>query len=92
MNISWDAAGYEKGFLLVPAYGRGVIDLIDARPGATCLDLGCGNGALAVELRRRGLDAFGTDASAEMIEPARPPPRPALREGRRHELYTGRAY
>jgi SAM-dependent methyltransferase len=71
MNISWDAAGYEKGFLLVPAYGRGVIDLIDARPGATCLDLGCGNGALTVELRRRGLDAFGTDASAEMIELAR---------------------
>lgn len=50
MNISWDAEGYERGFSFVPAYGAGVIDLIDVRPGEKCLDLGCGNGTLTAEL------------------------------------------
>lgn len=71
MNISWDAVGYEKDFSFVPAYGAGVMDLIDARIGATCLDLGCGNGALTAELSARGFEAFGMDASAEMLSLAR---------------------
>ena len=50
MNISWDAEGYERGFSFVPAYGAGVIDLIDVCPGEKCLDLGCGNGTLTAEL------------------------------------------
>lgn len=71
VNIRWDAEGYERDFSFVPAYGQGVLELVDARPGARCLDLGCGNGALTEELRRRGWDAFGMDASAEMLELAR---------------------
>lgn len=71
MNISWDAEGYERGFSFVPAYGAGVIDLIDVRPGEKCLDLGCGNGTLTAELAARGLAAFGMDASPEMAALAR---------------------
>ena len=71
MNVSWDAQGYEKNFSFVPSYGEGVIDLIDVRPGETCLDLGCGNGTLTAALRERGLDAFGMDASPEMLALAR---------------------
>lgn len=71
MNISWDAEGYERGFSFVPAYGAGVIDLIDVRPGEKRLDLGCGNGALTAELAARGLDASGMDASPEMVALAR---------------------
>lgn len=71
MNIRWDAEGYEKGFSFVPAYGAGVIDLVDVREGESCLDLGCGNGALTAELAARGLDAFGMDASPEMVALAR---------------------
>lgn len=71
MNIAWNAAEYEKNFSFVPAYGASVIDLIDVRPGARCLDLGCGNGTLTAELAARDLDAVGMDASPEMIELAR---------------------
>lgn len=71
MNVTWDATGYERDFSFVPSYGEGVIDLIDAAPGATCLDLGCGNGALTAALCERGLDAFGMDASPEMLALAR---------------------
>ena len=71
MNVTWDARGYERDFSFVPSYGEGVIDLIDVRPGETCLDLGCGNGALTAALRDRGLDAFGMDASPEMLALAR---------------------
>lgn len=71
MNISWDAEGYERGFSFVPAYGAGVIDLIDVCPGEKCLDLGCGNGTLTAELAACGLDASGVDASPEMVALAR---------------------
>ena len=39
MNATWDATGYERDFSFVPSYGEGVIDLIDVRPGETCLHL-----------------------------------------------------
>lgn len=71
MNIAWDAKGYESGFSFVPAYGQGVIDLLDVTPGMTCLDLGCGNGTLTAELASRGLDVTGLDASPAMLELAR---------------------
>lgn len=71
MNISWDAEGYERGFSFVPAYGAGVIDLIDVCPGEKCLDLGCGNGTLTAELAACGPDASGVDASPEMVALAR---------------------
>lgn len=71
MNIGWNAGGYERDFSFVPAYGRDVVGLVDVRPGETCLDLGCGNGTLTAELCERGLDAFGMDASPEMLALAR---------------------
>lgn len=36
---------------------------LDARPGETVLDLGCGKGAFAGELSRRGIRAVGADPS-----------------------------
>lgn len=71
MNISWDAEGYRRNFSFVPAYGGAVVDLVGARPGARCLDLGCGSGALTAELAERGLDVVGMDASPEMLDVAR---------------------
>lgn len=38
----------------------------DHRPGLT-LDLACGTGSLTIELKKRGLDIFGADASEEML-------------------------
>lgn len=42
-----------------------------ARPGSRMLDLGCGSGPVLAELRRRGIDAVGLDASPDMLENAR---------------------
>lgn len=71
MNITWDAEAYRRDFSFVPDYGRDVLGLIDAQPGSTCLDLGCGNGALTAELAARGLAVRGVDASRAMVELAR---------------------
>lgn len=71
MNITWNARGYEKDFSFVPAFGADAMSLIDAAPQARVLDLGCGNGTLTAELASRGYDAFGIDASPEMIARAR---------------------
>lgn len=71
MNITWNAEGYERDFSFVPAYGAAAIDLIRAGAGATCLDLGCGNGTLTAELAARGLRVSGMDASPEMVRLAR---------------------
>ena len=71
MNIEWDAKKYTDDFSFVPQYGAGVIDLIDLTKARTCLDLGCGNGALTAELQRRGLRVTGLDASPELLQIAR---------------------
>ena len=71
MNISWDAADYQQNFSFVPEYGKGVVDLISAPAGSSCLDLGCGNGSLTAELAARGYDVCGLDASPDMLELAR---------------------
>ncbi len=71
MNIAWDAQGYKSNFSFVPSYGADVIGLLDVRPGAKVLDLGCGNGTLTAELAARGFEVTGMDASASMLELAR---------------------
>ena len=58
-NIAWDAGKYAKSFSYVAGYGEALLGLLEARPGMTCLDLGCGNGALTQKLKDAGLDAFG---------------------------------
>ncbi len=45
--------------------------LIDDVDGRRVLDVGCGEGALAVELRRRGAQVTGVDPSGSMIAAAR---------------------
>lgn len=71
MNIEWDAQGYKRDFTFVSGFGKDATALIDAPAGASCLDLGCGNGAVTAELAARGYDAFGADASPEMLAVAR---------------------
>jgi ubiquinone biosynthesis O-methyltransferase len=47
-----------------------IFDLVGNVAGLTVLDLGCGDGELAVELCRRGATVVGVDASPRMIEAA----------------------
>lgn len=71
MNITWDAEKYTADFAFVHRLGGGVAELLELAPGSSVLDLGCGNGALTAELREKGLDAFGMDASEELLRVAR---------------------
>jgi ubiquinone biosynthesis O-methyltransferase len=48
-----------------------VLELIGDINGCRVLDVGCGDGELAVELKKRGATVAGIDASAEMIAAAR---------------------
>lgn len=68
MNITWNAEEYRDNFSFVPQYGEDVLNLIDAAPGASAVDLGCGNGGLTGKLAERGYRVIGVDASADMLK------------------------
>lgn len=71
MNIAWDAQSYARDFSFVSRYGEAVTELVDAEPGASVLDMGCGNGALTAALTEQGYAVRGMDASAEQLALAR---------------------
>ena len=64
MNITWDAAEYGRNFQFVPQYGESVLNLLDIPPGASVLDLGCGNGVLTRRLADMGYRVIGLDDSS----------------------------
>ncbi len=63
-----------------------LVELADLRDGRV-LDVGCGTGRLAAALAERGLDAYGVDASPEMLAVARRKlPAASFAEGRAERL------
>lgn len=48
-----------------------ILELVGDARGLSVLDIGCGDGALALELAKRGATVTGIDASAAMIEAAK---------------------
>lgn len=44
-----------------------LLDAVDCRPGARILDIGCGNGALLDEVRRRGATGTGVTISPDQV-------------------------
>jgi ubiquinone/menaquinone biosynthesis C-methylase UbiE len=67
---------------------RLLFELLDSVAGKTLLDVGCGDGALASELARRGAIVTGLDLDPAMIAAAR---RRAQAEGTQLRLIAGRA-
>jgi trans-aconitate methyltransferase len=70
-NQNWDPKQYAANARFVAELGRPVLDLLAPKSGERILDLGCGDGALSLELARYGCDVVGVDSSERMVEAAR---------------------
>ncbi|BAF71886.1 methyltransferase domain-containing protein [Sulfurovum sp. NBC37-1] len=67
----WNPETYNKHTAFVSQLALPVVDLLDPKPGEKILDAGCGEGALAEEIVRRGAEVIGVDLSAEMVDACR---------------------
>lgn len=67
----WSPEGYDRNARFVSDLGAAVLDLLDPQPGERILDLGCGDGALTLQLIARGARVVGVDASPEFVAAAR---------------------
>jgi trans-aconitate 2-methyltransferase len=74
MRDSWDPACYERFADERSAPFHDLLALIRPIPGGRAADLGCGTGALTLELHRhvRARETLGIDSSVAMLERARP--------------------
>ena len=68
---SWDPEQYQANACYVAELGKPVLGLLAPKPGERILDLGCGDGALTLEMARLGCDVVGVDSSEEMVAAAR---------------------
>lgn len=71
MNIDWDAKQYQNNFHFVYNYGQDVLSLVDVPKNSFVIDFGCGNGKLTSQLKAKGYQVLGVDASSEMINLAK---------------------
>ena len=67
----WSPADYASNAAFVPKLGAAALALLDPRPGELIVDLGCGDGALTLQIMASGARVIGLDASQEMVEAAR---------------------
>lgn len=75
---SWSATAYNQtaSFVYSSAFTAPVLSLLDAKPGETIIDFGCGSGEVTLEIDRvvRGQEGglvVGVDSSESMIDQAR---------------------
>ena len=67
----WDASRYAANARFVAELGAPVVELLAPRPGERILDLGCGDGVLALRLAELGCTVVGVDAAPDMVRQAR---------------------
>ena len=60
----WQAADYAQHARFVSDYGAALVDVLQAQPHETVLDLGCGDGVLTAQIATNGCRVFGVDGSA----------------------------
>ena len=67
----WSADHYNKHASFVSDLALPVVDLLEPVEGEKILDLGCGEGKLAIEIERSGAKVTAVDLSEDMVEKAR---------------------
>ena len=67
----WHVEKYTRHAGFVSALGMPVVDLLAPEEDEKILDLGCGEGTLALEIAKSGAEVVGVDLSEEMAEIAR---------------------
>jgi SAM-dependent methyltransferase len=67
----WSPTDYASNAAFVPKLGAAALALLDPKPGELIVDLGCGDGALTLQIMASGARAIGLDASPAMVEAAR---------------------
>ncbi|MEM9881165.1 MAG: class I SAM-dependent methyltransferase, partial [Pseudomonadota bacterium] len=66
---TWNAGDYATNARFVADLaGPVLLDLLAAKPGEKILDLGCGDGALTLQIAASGADVIGVDSAADMVE------------------------
>lgn len=69
--MKWNSSLYDAQHDFVSKYGESLITQLNAQPGESILDLGCGTGDLAAQISESGAEVLGIDSSEEMINTAR---------------------
>ncbi|MDC0933296.1 class I SAM-dependent methyltransferase [Arcobacteraceae bacterium] len=64
----WNANKYKKHADFVSVLALPVVELLDPKKDEEVLDLGCGEGTLALEIKKHGANVRAVDLSSEMVE------------------------
>jgi trans-aconitate methyltransferase len=67
----WNSQDYATHGRFVATFGKGLLKLLDAKPGERILDVGCGDGVLTKDIADLGCSVVGLDSSRELVESAR---------------------
>lgn len=71
MTQTWNPESYAQNASFVHELAGGVMDWLDAKPGESILDLGCGDGQLTRRIVAAGANVCGIDTSPAMVAATR---------------------
>ncbi len=66
----WSASSYQTHARFVSDLSGAVMEWLAPQPGERILDLGCGDGVIAADLKARGVAVIGVDSSPDFIAAA----------------------
>ncbi|MCT7562536.1 class I SAM-dependent methyltransferase [Aliarcobacter butzleri] len=64
---SWNANDYSQKAAFVSNLAFSLVDILDVKKDEKILDLGCGEGTLAIKIQNQGANVIGIDLSEEMV-------------------------